>query len=42
MGCFLIVLGLAVLLVGPLWPHLLGLAGSPGDIVIERENVRPR
>jgi len=38
---FLIVLGLAILLVGLLWPYLskLGLGRLPGDIVIERENV---
>jgi Protein of unknown function (DUF2905) len=41
MARFLIVLGLAILLVGLLWPHLskLGLGRLPGDIVIERENV---
>ena len=41
MARFLIVLGLAVLLVGLLWPYLskLGLGRLPGDIVIERENV---
>ena len=38
---FLIVLGLAILLMGLLWPYLnkLGLGRLPGDIVIERENV---
>jgi hypothetical protein len=37
---FLIVLGLAILVVGLLWPYLskLGLGRLPGDIVIEREN----
>jgi Protein of unknown function (DUF2905) len=40
MARFLIVLGLAILLVGLLWPYLskLGLGRLPGDIVIEREN----
>ena len=42
MARFLIVLGLAILVVGLLWPYLskLGLGRLPGDIVIERENVR--
>jgi hypothetical protein len=41
MARFLIVLGLAILLIGLLWPYLskLGLGRLPGDIVIERENV---
>jgi hypothetical protein len=41
MARFLIVLGLAILLMGLLWPNLskLGLGRLPGDIVIERENV---
>ena len=40
MARFLIVLGLAILVVGLLWPYLgkLGLGRLPGDIVIEREN----
>ena len=40
MARFLIVLGLAILVVGLLWPYLgkLGLSRLPGDIVIEREN----
>jgi len=40
MARFLIVLGLATLVVGLLWPYLskLGLGRLPGDIVIEREN----
>ena len=40
MARFLIVLGLAILVVGPLWPYLvkLGLGRLPGDIVIERES----
>jgi len=41
MARFLIVLGLAILLMGLLWPYLskLGLGRLPGDIVIEREKV---
>ena len=41
MGRFLIVLGLAILLVGLLWPYLsrIGLGRLPGDIVIERDNM---
>ena len=41
MARFLIVLGLAILLIGLLWPYLskLGLGRLPSDIVIERENV---
>jgi hypothetical protein len=37
---FLIVLGLAILVAGLLWPFLsrIGLGRLPGDIVIEREN----
>jgi hypothetical protein len=40
MARFLIVLGLAILVVGLLWPYLskFGLGRLPGDIVIEREN----
>jgi hypothetical protein len=40
MARFLIVLGLAILVIGLLWPYLgkLGLGQLPGDIVIEREN----
>ena len=39
MARFLIVLGLAILVVGLLWPYLakIGLGRLPGDIVIERE-----
>lgn len=39
---FLIIFGLAVLLLGLLWPWLgkLPLGRLPGDIVIERENWR--
>jgi hypothetical protein len=38
---FLVVLGLAVVVAGLLWPYLgqLGLGRLPGDIVIERENM---
>ena len=41
MARFLIVLGLAILVAGPLWPFLsrIGLGRLPGDIVIERENM---
>ncbi len=40
MARFLIVLGLAILVVGLLWPYLskLGLGRLPGGIVTEREN----
>jgi hypothetical protein len=40
MARFLIVLGLAILIIGLLWPYLgkLGLGRLPGDIVIQREN----
>src|SRR6516164_7304619 len=40
MARFLIVLGLAILVIGRLCPYLgkLGLGRLPGDIVIEREN----
>ena len=38
---FLVVLGLAIMVAGLLWPYLgqLGLGRLPGDIVIERENM---
>jgi hypothetical protein len=41
MARFLIVLGLAILVAGLLWPSLsqIGLGRLPGDIVIERESV---
>jgi Protein of unknown function (DUF2905) len=41
MARFLIVLGLAMLVAGLLWPFLsrIGLGRLPGDIVIERENM---
>jgi hypothetical protein len=37
---FLIILGLAIVAIGVLWPLLArsGLGRLPGDIVIEREN----
>ncbi len=39
---WLIVLGALLILIGVAWPWLqkLGLGRLPGDIVIERENVR--
>lgn len=38
----LIVFGLALVLAGVLWPLIakIGLGRLPGDIVLERENVR--
>jgi len=41
MARFLIVLGLAILVIGLLWPYLsqIGLGRLPGDVVIERENM---
>jgi hypothetical protein len=41
MARFLIVLGLAIVVAGLLWPYLsrIGLGRLPGDIVIERENM---
>ena len=41
MARFLIMLGLAILVAGLLWPFLsrIGLGRLPGDIVIERENM---
>lgn len=41
MARFLVVIGLALLLAGLLWPYLglIGLGRLPGDIVIQRENV---
>jgi hypothetical protein len=41
MARFLVVLGLAILVIGLLWPYLsqIGLGRLPGDIVIERENM---
>jgi uncharacterized membrane protein len=42
MSKFLIVLGLTIAAIGLLWPFLskLGFGRLPGDIVIERENMR--
>jgi Protein of unknown function (DUF2905) len=39
---WLVILGLVLVAVGLLWPWLsrLGLGRLPGDIVIERENLR--
>jgi len=39
---WLIAVGLLLVAIGFLWPHLgqLGLGRLPGDIVIERENFR--
>jgi hypothetical protein len=39
---WLIILGLVLVVTGLLWPWLgkLGLGRLPGDIVIERENLR--
>jgi hypothetical protein len=41
MARFLVVLGLAILVIGLLWPYLsqIGLGRLPGDIVIEREKM---
>ena len=41
MARFLIVLGLAILVIGVLWPYLrrIGLGDLPGDIVVKRDNV---
>ncbi len=38
---FLIMLGLAILVIGVLWPYLsrIGLGHLPGDIVVKRDNV---
>lgn len=42
MARFLITLGIVLLAIGLLWPYLsqIGLGRLPGDIVIERENIR--
>jgi hypothetical protein len=39
---FLIILGVVLIVVGVLWPLLqkMGLGRLPGDLVVERENVR--
>jgi hypothetical protein len=41
MARLLILLGIAIVLIGLLWPYLsrIGLGRLPGDIVIERDNV---
>ncbi|MEA3074122.1 MAG: hypothetical protein QOD29_5568 [Alphaproteobacteria bacterium] len=41
MARLLVILGLAILLIGLLWPYLsrIGLGRLPGDIIIERDNV---
>jgi hypothetical protein len=41
-GRLLIILGIVLVVLGMLWPLVtrLGLGRLPGDIVIERENVR--
>jgi Protein of unknown function (DUF2905) len=41
MARFLIILGIAILLVALLWPYLsrIGLGRLPGDVVIQRDNV---
>jgi DUF2905 family protein len=41
MARFLITLGIAILIIGLLWPYLsrIGLGRLPGDIVIERDNA---
>jgi len=38
MARFLIILGLAILIVGLLWPYLskLGLGRLPGDVIVQR------
>ena len=42
MARFLIVLGIAILVLGLLWPYLskLGLGRLPGDIVIDRPGFK--
>ena len=39
---FLIILGLAIVIIGLLWPWIaqLGLGRLPGDITIERRNTK--
>ena len=41
MARFLIMLGLAILVIGVLWPYLarIGLGRLPGDIVVKRDYV---
>ncbi len=42
MGRWLVILGLVLVVIGLAWPWLakLGLGRLPGDIVIERDNLR--
>jgi DUF2905 family protein len=42
MSRILVIFGIALVLVGLLWPFLgkLGLGRLPGDIVVERENFK--
>lgn len=42
MGRWLIIFGVALIVIGSLWPVLqrMGLGRLPGDIVIERDNFR--
>lgn len=42
MARFLIILGVVLIVVGVLWPLLqkAGLGRLPGDLVVERDNVR--
>lgn len=42
MARFLITLGIILLAIGLSWPYLsqIGLGQLPGDIVVERENMR--
>jgi hypothetical protein len=39
MARFLVILGIAILVIGLLWPYLsrIGLGRLPGDIIVERE-----
>lgn len=42
MSRILIIVGVVLVIVGLLWPYLtkLGLGRLPGDIVVEKENMR--
>ena len=42
MGRWLIIIGIVLLLAGLLWPWLnkIGLGKLPGDIAVEKENMR--
>lgn len=42
MGRWLVILGLVLVVIGLAWPWLakLGLGRLPGDIIIERDNLR--